>query len=162
MINMVACGIAIALMFFVDPVNSPVPFYILTLINGICQGVHLCLQYSMIPDAIDIAYYQHGKSAPGFLYTLTSLGFKIGNAVATALVAVVFSMLGYVANVAQNATVLSAINLMFSIVSAVFCIITGLLFFGAGLTDKKFETISNEIKRREIEEAKAQNGTNNN
>lgn len=153
LINMVLCGIFIALMFFVDPVNAPIPFYILTLLNGITQGIHLCLQYAMIPDAIDVAYYKHGKSAPGFLYTLTSLGFKIGNAVATALVAAVFSMVGYVANVAQNATVLSTINLMFSIIAAVFCIITGILFFGAGLTDEKFEKVSAEIKKRELEEA---------
>jgi len=158
MVNMFICAIAISLMFFINPITNIVGFYALALINGVCQGIHLCLQYSIIPDAIDYSYWQHGISAPGFLYTITSLGFKIGNAVATAIVAVVFSILGYVANVAQTPVVLDGINIMFTFAAAVFCILTGILFGCARLNDKRYAAIREELDEREAATAHAVEG----
>ncbi len=147
--NMLFCGVVISLMFWFPPHTNPVIFYALTLLNGISQGIHLCMQYSIIPDAIDYSYYKTGVNVSGFLYACTSFGFKLGNAVATAIAAAVLGYLGYVANVAQTPQVISGINIMVTFATGVFCVITAICFGLYNISDKKYYEMYEEIGKRE-------------
>lgn len=145
------CAAAMAIMFWVSYNVSPLIFYFLVFINGICQGAHMGLMFSIIPDSVDYSIYKYNVNCIGFLYACTSFAFKLGNAIGTALTAAVLAWLGYVANQAQTSGVLSGINVMMTLAAAVMSIIAGLFFWVNPLSDEKYAEMSQALAKRRAE-----------
>lgn len=148
-LNLFVMGVSVILIFWFSPVTHPVVFYFLSMLSGVCQGIHMVLLYSAIPDAIDYSYYETNVNVTGYLYALTSFTCKVGGALAGALVAIVLGILGYQANIAQNVQVLTGINFFMSIGTGIFCIITAFIFMMNNVSDKVYEEVKVELVRRQ-------------
>lgn len=149
--NLVLMGISTSLLFWFPPHINPVLFYTFTCISGICQGIHMVLLYSMIPDAIDFSYYETKANVTGYLYALTSFTCKVGGALAGAFVAIVLGYLGYIANIDQSESVLTGINFIMSIGTGIFCFVTALIFTMNNVSDDVYEDVKAELVRRQSE-----------
>ena len=105
--------------------------------------------YSMTPDAIDYSYYESGVSASGFLYAFTSFMCKVGGALAPAVISITNDALGYVPNAVQNASVLSGINSMMSLVPGLVALIYALLMIAYPVSDARYNVIKHELSKRD-------------
>lgn len=150
-------GISMLVLGFFTIRESPVLFYgFSALTQFFFSGFNTAI-YAIIPDCVEYGEWKTGLRNDGFQYAFISLGNKLGIALGTALLALVLSMCGYVANQQQNAGVLAVIKHSFTTIPGVFWIITGIVLYFYRLNRKRYNLIVQEIHERE----KAASSSNN-
>ena len=86
---------------------------------GLGMGAHWIAPWSMLPDTVDLGEHRNGARAPGIYYGLFGLADKLARTLATAMVALVLELYGYVPQAAQSATALQGIGLMTGLLPAI-------------------------------------------
>lgn len=110
-------GLLMIALFFLDP-GSGVQIKILMVLQlfiGIFIGIATTGIYSMTPDITEYTQKLKGNRMNGSVSAAVSFFNKCGMAFGTAAAAWVLDILGYQANAAQSAAVLSAIRIIFTI-----------------------------------------------
>lgn len=122
-------GISMLAMYFFNVKDSAVVFYILA---GVTQfffsGFNTAI-YAIIPDCVEYGEWKTGLRNDGFQYAFVSLGNKIGMAIGTAMLAALLGKYGYVANQAQNDTVISIMKYAFTTIPGILWIVTAVVLF---------------------------------
>ena len=113
------------------------------------------LRYGCDGDNADYAEYKYGIRVDGFLSAFISMMLKAGGAVGPAVLLVWLDSLGYVANQAQNASVLNALNMGISFIPAVLLLLVALNFLiFYDMDSKKHAEIVKELECRRGTESK--------
>jgi GPH family glycoside/pentoside/hexuronide:cation symporter len=86
---------------------------------GLGMGAHWIAPWSMLPDTVDLGEHRNGARATGIYYGLFGLADKLARTLATAIVALVLELYGYVPQAAQSATALQGIGLMTGLLPAI-------------------------------------------
>lgn len=155
-IGILMMGIALVVMYFVQPGTSMAwLFYVCVVFVQFGCALFATGSYAIITDTADYGQWQTGIRNDGFMYAFISFGNKVGMAIATAGAAAILGAVGYVANQAQTPQVIQTINLMMTIVPAVFAFAMAACFFAYKLDKNMFEKITKEIAERTPEEEKA-------
>lgn len=142
------CTISMVLQYFVKAPSME--FYLLVSLTGFCYGAFSSLMFSMIPDAVDYAQYQHHVRVDGFLNAMASFGFKVGGAVSTSMTGAVLMFFGYVPNVQQNASCLHAIRALMTMLPGLVCLIAATFLLFYKLDQKTQAQIIEELQEREV------------
>lgn len=155
-VGILLAGIALVVMYFVQPgtVGATV-FYVCTALVQFGLALFATGSYAIITDTADYGQWQTGIRNDGFMYAFISFGNKVGMAIATSGAAAILGAAGYVANQSQPETAIRAINLMMTIVPAVFAFAMSACFFAYKLDKNMFEKITHEIAQRTPAEEKA-------
>ena len=133
-------------MFFFNVKETPAAFYTLA---GITQfffsGFNTAI-YAIIPDCVEYGEWKTGLRNDGFQYAFVSLGNKIGMAIGTAMLAALLGKYGYVANQAQNDTVISIMKYAFTTIPGILWIVTAVVLFFYRLNKKRYNEIVEDLK----------------
>ena len=90
--------------------------------------------------------WKTGLRNDGFQYAFVSLGNKIGMAIGTAMLAALLGKYGYVANQAQNDTVISIMKYAFTTIPGILWIVTAVVLFFYRLNKKRYNEIVEDLK----------------
>lgn len=138
-------GVSMISLYFFNVKENVIIFYAL---SGITQfffsGFNTAI-YAIIPDCAEYGQWKTGLRNDGFQYAFISLGNKIGMALGTALLAGMLDKYGYVANQAQNGSVLMVMKHAFSTVPGILWIVTAVVLFFYRLNKKKYNEIVEEL-----------------
>lgn len=133
-------------MYFFNVKDSAVVFYILA---GVTQfffsGFNTAI-YAIIPKSGFPFSVFHTVRNDGFQYAFVSLGNKIGMAIGTAMLAALLGKYGYVANQAQNDTVISIMKYAFTTIPGILWIVTAVVLFFYRLNKKRYNEIVEDLK----------------
>lgn len=138
-------GIATGLLYMFSAVQTPIWFFGLAgLAQFFFSGFNTAI-YAIIPDCVEYGEWKTGLRNDGFQYAFISLGNKVGMALGTAMLALLLGKAGYVANQVQNPAVVSILRSCFSIIPALFWLITAIVLFFYKLNKKKYNMIVEEL-----------------
>ena len=145
-----ASGVLLLPLFWCSP--KGIIFWVLFALSNLFGTAAFGLRYSCDGDNADYAEYKYGVRVDGFLASFISLMLKAGGAVGPAVLVAWLGSLGYVANQAQNAAVLNALNMSMSWIPGALSIICGLAFLIFHNMDGKMhrEIVAELEKRRGI------------
>lgn len=130
-------------------VPQQIVFWVFYALSNLFQTAASALRYSCDGDNADFAEYKYGIRVDGFLSAFISLMLKAGGAVGPAVLIAWLDALGYVPNMAQNASVLNALNLSMSIIPAVLCVICAIGYLLVyDMDSQKHSEIVNELEKR--------------
>ena len=139
-------GISMLAMYFFNVKDSAAVFYILA---GITQfffsGFNTAI-YAIIPDCVEYGEWKTGLRNDGFQYAFVSLGNKIGMAIGTAMLAALLGKYEYVANQAQNDTVIGIMKHAFTTIPGILWIVTAVVLFFYRLNKKRYNEIVEDLK----------------
>lgn len=93
--------------------------------------------YSIMGDIVDREEVQTGKRSDGIVYSMLSLGTKIGIAVGGAISVALLGVIGFVANAQQSASTIQGIGILTNIAPIVFVFFAALCVFLIDITDKE-------------------------
>ena len=122
-------GISMLAMYFFNVKDSAVVFYILAGVTQFFFSGFITAIYAIIPDCVEYGEWKTGLRNDGFQYAFVSLGNKIGMAIGTAMLAALLGKYGYVANQAQNDTVISIMKYAFTTIPVILFIVTVVVLF---------------------------------
>ena len=128
------------------PASGSVPVFIaVSLVAGFGQMMCSITQWGMLPDCVEYGHWKTGVRSEGLPFAFFSFTQKLGMALAGALAAWVLSVVGYVPNQEQSATVVTAIEWLFNLFPALFSVacLIALLFYKVDGT--LFEKIRQEL-----------------
>ena len=155
-IGIILMGLALVGMYFVHPGTSMAwLFYVCVIFVQFGCALFATGSYAIITDCADYGQWKTGVRNDGFQYAFISFGNKVGMAIATSGAAAILAAVGYVANQTQSETVLNVINLMSTIIPAIFAFAMAVCFFLYKIDKNLFEKITADIANRTPEEEKA-------
>lgn len=93
--------------------------------------------YSIMGDIVDREEVQTGKRSDGIVYSMLSLGTKIGIAVGGAISVALLGAIGYVANAEQSASTIKGIGILTNVAPIVFVFFAALCVALIDITDKE-------------------------
>lgn len=93
--------------------------------------------YSIMGDIVDREEVQTGKRSDGIIYSMLSLGTKIGIAVGGAVSVALLGIIGYVANAEQSASTIRGIGILTNIAPIVFVFFAALCVVLIDITDEE-------------------------
>lgn len=109
------------------------------------------IEFQNVP-IVEYGQWKTGIRNDGFQYSFISLGNKIGMALGTALLAAVLGFCGYVPNMPQNETVLSAMKHSFTTIPGILWGFTAFVLLFYNLSRTKYNTILSDLKMRDEKE----------
>ena len=139
-------GISMLAMYFFNVKDSAVVFYILAGVTQFFFSGFNSAIYAIIPDCVEYGEWKTGLRNDGFQYAFVSLGNKIGMAIGTAMLAALLGKYGYVANQAQNDTVISIMKYAFTTIPGILWIVTAVVLFFYRLNKKRYNEIVEDLK----------------
>lgn len=146
-----AIGFGLSGLFYIPIfwfIPQQIVFWVFYAFFNLFQTAVSGLRYSCDGDNAYFTEYKYGIRVDGFLSAFISLMLKAGGAVGPAILIAWLDALGYVPNIAQNASVLTALNLSMSIIPAILCVICAigyLLVYDMG--GQKHSEIVIELKK---------------
>ncbi len=148
-------SISLALIFFAGKSNIPLIYvgFILTGLGNVAPSI----LYSLTGDICDKEELETGKRSDSVVYSLVSLGTKIGMAIGGALFVALLGTIGFVANEAQTAETLVKLNGLANLAPIIFYALSAVSILLIGINDneaKKNREIL-EAREKERESAKA-------
>lgn len=121
------------------------------LVAAYSQGAIGVLQWSIFPDTADYSEYKTGRRATGLLMASSLFSIKLGLALGGAILGLLLSWFGFVANVKQSEEALIGIRLCLSLVPGLFAVLAGVMMWFYPLKDEKILEIEAELGRRRAE-----------
>lgn len=119
---------------------------VLLVVIGIGMGAHWIVPFAMIPDTIDHGHMQTGERKTGMYYGLYGLMDKLARTLATAVVAGMLDITGYVPNVAQSAAALQGIALVSGVLPALCLALAIPLLVAYPITRSRHADILNQTR----------------
>ena len=121
-----------------------------SIIRGLGGAFIGAVMWAMVSDTVDYGEWVTGLRMEGLTNSASSFGYKVGNGLGTALLGVIISHGGYVANAAtQNSSALFSVNLAFWIIPTVISAVCILIMYFYKLDDE-FEQIIADLKLRSL------------
>jgi len=139
--GMALVAAAVIVIFLFARQAGPVFFYIVMGIAGIGFSTHYVMPWSMVPDAVELDYANHGVRREGAFYGIWNFMNKVGVAVANGVTGWVLAGFGYVANAPQTETAKLGIQLLVGPVAAVFYVAGVVVLSFYPITKKYYETV---------------------
>ena len=153
----IICGCSIStlgmLLFFFMPAHALVGFCIGKGLGAFGYGMALASMWSTLPDCVEYGEYTTGRRCGGLIFSLASFSIKISMTIAGIMPTIVFYFVDYVPNGTQSAACLTAIKAMNSLIPAAILIIGILVYSHYSLTEKKFDSIVEELAKRRMNDA---------
>ncbi|KQW41149.1 cation transporter [Pelomonas sp. Root662] len=122
--------------------------YALQIALGLALGPKSPLNFSMLADSADFNEWRNGRRATAMTFAASSFAQKLGTAVAVAVIGALFSVLGYVPNVAQSAESQAGIVWLMSVIPAAFTLIAAVLMMFYTLDNPTMARIQAELAAR--------------
>lgn len=153
MILMSLTGV-LSIVFYFIPKDQVAWMFALQILIGLVLGPKSPLAFAMYADTADYTEWRTGRRATALTFAAATFSQKLGTALAAAVMAWVFTTLGYVANTAQTPKSQTGIVLMMSFIPALFAFVAvGTMFFYK-LDNAQLKVVVAELARRK---AAAQN-----
>lgn len=151
--NTVALGLILgaagAFALYIIPVSQITAMMIAKSVAAFGYGILMGSLWSIIPDAVEYAEYNTGKRYAAVVYTLITLGLKLSLAIGGVIPTLILANVGYIANVPQTAEALQGILIMSSILPAIVCVVTLIIFMAFyKLTEERVADIMAELDIR--------------
>ena len=128
-------------------------WWVMTIIATIFQSAFSTIAFAALPEACDNGELISGFRVDGFLSSGISFGLKFGSAVGPAIFLALFDAAGYVANAAQNDTVLALMNSTVTFIpAALLFIVAVLLLLFYKISPSKHAEIIAELEARRAAE----------
>jgi GPH family glycoside/pentoside/hexuronide:cation symporter len=153
-------------------------FIVLTVVNAVCMAVFYLagpkdfglmygsqilgsipgaamfpLIWSMYADTADYGEWKFGRRATGLVFSAATFSQKMGWAIGGAVAGFVLTIIGFVANVAQDEATLSGIRHMMSTIPAVLCLLVVAVASFYNLNSKLEKQIGDELLARKSTQA---------
>ena len=122
----------------------------ITLLGSATGGPLSALIWAMYADTADYSEWKTKRRATGLIFSASIFSQKEGWAIGAAVGLGLLSMVGFKANVVQNADTLAGLRLLMSLIPAGFGIISIILVMFYPLNEKKVAQIGEELKARRI------------
>ncbi|MGQ3050439.1 MAG: MFS transporter [Roseateles sp.] len=122
--------------------------YALQIALGLALGPKSPLNFSMLADSADFNEWRNGRRATAMTFAASSFAQKLGTAVAVAVIGALFSVLGYVPNVAQSAESQAGIVWLMSVIPAAFTLIAAVLMMFYTLDNPTMARIQADLAAR--------------
>ncbi|WP_282636066.1 MFS transporter [Sphingobacterium thalpophilum] len=120
----------------------------LQVLISICAGAVFPLLWSMYADCVDYSELKTGNRATGLVFSSSSMSQKLGWAFGTAVTGWLLGYFGFQANQLQSDATISGIKMFLSIFPAAGTLLSVLFISFYPLTEKKMETITEELDSR--------------
>ncbi|MCF8363477.1 MAG: MFS transporter [Prolixibacteraceae bacterium] len=144
-----------SLVFYVARPNQMWLIYTAQIIFSFASGPTMPLLWSMLADSADYSEWKNNRRATGLVYSAATFAQKAGFSLGGAIVMVIISMYGFVANQVQTELAITGIKLSLSVVPAAVSFLGIILLFFYPLNDKKVKEIEQElIERKNFEKIK--------
>ena len=145
-INLLTAAIGI-LCFFV-PAQYWIAILSIHVIMSIIQGGNGALQWSMITDANNYGEWKTRRRITGMNVAANIFVIKLGVAVGGAILGWILAAFGYATgNVTQSASAVQGVVLLFTIVPAIFYILTAFSIKFYGLTENRMNGVVDDLKQ---------------
>ncbi len=122
----------------------------INLLGSATGGPLSALIWAMYADTADYSEWKTKRRATGLIFSASIFSQKEGWAIGAAVGLGLLSMVGFKANVVQNADTLAGLRLLMSLIPAGFGIISIILVMFYPLNEKKVAQIGEELKARRI------------
>ena len=142
-------AITSALLVFASP-DDHIMIFILGTLSEFGAGIMPVLFFAMLGDCADFSEWKNGRRATGLIFSAGTFAFKFGGGIAGAIIGWVLAAYNY--NGMDETTIAGAIpgiKMLMSWLPALILVgigVIALLFYP--LTDKKIETINEELSAR--------------
>ncbi|KZL89363.1 MFS transporter [Clostridium magnum] len=151
--NTVALGLLLgaigSAVLYIIPVSQIAAMMIFKSVASFGYGILMGSIWSIIPDSVEYAEYNTGNRYAAVVYTLITLGLKASLAIGGFVPTFILAKVGYVANVHQTPEALNGILIMTSILPAVVCVVTLIIFMiFYNLTEERVAEIMAELDIR--------------
>jgi glycoside/pentoside/hexuronide:cation symporter, GPH family len=134
--------------FYLAGPQDFVLMYATQIIGSIPGAAMFPLIWSMYADTADYGEWKFGRRATGLVFSAATFSQKMGWAVGGALAGFLLTIIGFVANVAQNEATLSGIRHMMSTIPAAIALLVIVIALFYELTDKLEKQIGSELQAR--------------
>lgn len=144
-IGSVIRGVAIALLFFIDPTNKAL-LVVVTIFVGLSNFFGATTN-TMVAASVDYAEAKTGKRADGTIYATSSLVTKIASAIAGSAGVMIIAASGYVANEVQTSSALWGIRFTSQMLPALFCFASAICLCFYHLNEQKHKEILKQLEQ---------------
>ena len=134
--------------FFFVPKDSIWLIFLLNFLIGLALGPKSPLVFSMYADTADYTEWKTGRRATAMTFAAATFAQKLGWALASFIIGLVLTSLGYVANSAQSDASKTGILLVISIIPGVIAIAAAYIMKYYELDNVLLEKIQAELKER--------------
>ncbi len=122
----------------------------INLIGSATGGPLSALIWAMYADTADYGEWKSGRRATGLIFSASIFSQKEGWAIGAAVSMGLMSIVGFKANVEQNADTLQGLKLLMSLLPAVFGVLSIIIVLFYPLNEKKTAEIGADLKARRI------------
>lgn len=122
----------------------------INLIGSATGGPLSALIWAMYADTADYGEWKSGRRATGLIFSASIFSQKEGWAIGAAVSMGLMSIVGFKANVEQNADTLQGLKLLMSLLPAVFGVLSIIIVLFYPLNEKKVAEIGADLKARRI------------
>jgi GPH family glycoside/pentoside/hexuronide:cation symporter len=140
-------------LFYLAGPKDLIYMYVLQCLGSIPNAAMFPLIWSMYADTADYGEWKFGRRATGLVFSAATFSQKMGWAVGGAVAGFALTIIGYVANVAQNAGTLSGLRHMMSTIPAALAIVVIVIAIFYNLDAKMEIQIGLDLKARKGEQA---------
>lgn len=142
-------GILYVVLFFINPLESSVMFFIVAGLSGYLSGMIYASLFACMLDTVEYGQLKTGIRASAVAVSMCHFSNKIGMTLSTAGVGAVLGALGFMPNVAQNANVVFWIRSFFTWAPGVIGIVLGLTFLFYKLDRDAYYKVLAQIEQSE-------------
>jgi GPH family glycoside/pentoside/hexuronide:cation symporter len=147
----------LSMAFFFIPKDQIALMFALQIVIGLVLGPKSPLAFSMYADTADYNEWRTGRRATALTFAAATFSQKLGTALAAAVMASVFTALGYVANTTQTSRSQTGIRVLMSFIPAAFAFVAVAVMMLYKLDKHKMAQIQVDLAERK---AAASHGTN--
>lgn len=142
--------------FYLLDSNQLLLIYILQIIGSVTGGPLSVLLWAMYADTADYGEWKRGRRTTGLVFSASTMSQKIGWAFGAYVSLSLMAQVGFQPNQEQSPESLRGLILLFSVIPAIFGILSIILSILYPLNDKRVEEISAElIARRQVSQEQA-------
>ena len=137
--------ISVAMYYMVQPGEIMLALVLYFLLSFVVD-LHAPVFWSAIPETVDYGQVRTGERVAGFAFGGISVCQKAGMAIGGALVGILLTYYGYVANQPQTEAATQGIALMLTVIPGFFHFLMGALMFAYRINDPYYETVKAEMR----------------
>lgn len=139
-------------LLFIFSSKSVVFIYIFSILLG-CSNFAPTLLNSLAGELVDKKEVKTGDGSAGMMYSVISLGTKIGSAIGGAVGVALLGAVGYVANAEQSASVLRGMNMVTNLSPIILVVVGAICIALVDMTNKQSDENRRILEAREREKA---------
>ncbi|ATM94525.1 Sodium:galactoside symporter family protein [Yersinia frederiksenii] len=131
--------------FFIPP-SSVWVILAVNIVFSFIQNLTTPLQWTMFSDVVDYEEHRTGRRLDGLVFSTALFAIKFGLALGGAVVGWVLGLVNYVpGEISQSASVLTTINVLFTLIPSALFVAMALLLFAYKLNSRLVTNIANEL-----------------